>query len=62
VKAGTSESLSGEAPVGLSKVFEFVNVQVTVSPALTSIAEGGLPSSQLAPTWAQVGGTLSEIE
>ena len=38
------------------------NVHVTVSPALTSMLEGGLPSSQLAPVWSQPLGTDSDSE
>jgi hypothetical protein len=37
----------------------FVNVQVTVSPALTCTLETELPSSQLAPVWIQPLGSAS---
>ena len=37
----------------------FVNVQVTVSPAATSMFDTGLPSSQVALAWSQPLGTVS---
>ena len=38
------------------------NVQVTVSPADTSMFDTGLPSSQVAPVWSQPLGTVSDSE
>ena len=40
----------------------FVNVQVTVSPADTSMFDTGLPSSQVALAWSQPAGTVSATE
>ena len=40
----------------------FVNVQVTVSPALTEMFETGLPSSQVALARSQPAGTVSDTE
>ena len=37
-------------------------VQVTVSPALTSMFDGSLPSSQVAPVCSQPLGRLSDTE
>ena len=42
--------------------FSFVNVQVTVSPALTAMFETGLPSLHVALVWSQPLGTVSESE
>ena len=42
--------------------FRFENVQVTVSPADTSMFETGLPSLQLAPVWSHPDGTVSATE
>src|SRR3954452_21021719 len=39
-----------------------VNVQVTISPGVTSMSETGLPSSQVAPVWSHPLGTVSASE
>ena len=39
-----------------------VNVQVTVSPAFTTMLDTGLPSSQVALVWSHPLGTVSAIE
>ena len=60
--AGTSDTRSGVAPFGRGKPWLFTNVQVTVSPAATSMSDTELPSSQVADCWVQVGGTVSATE
>ena len=54
---GTASSTTTRLPR-----LRFANVQVTVSPAATSMFDTGLPSSQVAPVWSQPDGTVSESE
>ncbi len=42
--------------------FVFTQVQVTVSPAATSMFDTGLPSLQVADVWSQPDGTVSASE
>jgi hypothetical protein len=55
--SGTASSRTTSRPR-----LRFANVQVTVSPAATSMFATGLPSSHDAAVWSQPLGTVSEME